>query len=220
MNQAVTLCFVCKMDMFQDLFGNSDSEEEFYGFELSDDEVKDGADINERDEGEPIRAEDLEWSREASFLSPPDFTPFFGLVNLPAVQTALGFVLLFFRVEVLQHIVEQTNLYTSQENADKEEKDPDWFNEDGKANKLSIEELKAFLGVQVMMRIVQPPMLHSYWNEKEPFLYQAEIAKVFPRNQFLAILRYLHFNNNTKLSDRYFLCTKESWTTSCTASSW
>ena len=62
------------MDMFQDLFGNSDSEEEFYGFELSDDEVEDGADIDKRDEGEPIWAEVLEWSREASFVSSPDFT--------------------------------------------------------------------------------------------------------------------------------------------------
>ena len=145
MNQAVTLYFVCKIDMFQDLFGNSDSEEELYGFELSDDEVIDGADINERDEGEPIWAEDLEWSREASFVSPPDFNPFFGPVNLPAVQTALGFLMLFFRVEVLQHIVEQTNLNASQENADKEEKDSDWFNEDGMANELSVEKLKPFL---------------------------------------------------------------------------
>ena len=43
------------MDMFQDLFGNSDSEEEFLRFELTYNEVEDGADIDERDEGEPIR---------------------------------------------------------------------------------------------------------------------------------------------------------------------
>ena len=103
-------------------------------------------------------------------------------MNLPAVQTALGFFQLFFRVEVLQHIVEQTNLYASQENADKEEKDPNWFNEDGMANELSVEELRAFLGVQVMMSIVQLPTLRSYWNEQEPFLYQAEIVNVFPGN--------------------------------------
>ena len=141
-------------------------------------------------------------------------------MNLPAVQTALGFFLLLFRVKVLQHIVEQTNLYASQENADKQEKDPDWFNEDGMANELSVKELKAFLGVQVMMSIVQLPTLHSYWNEQDPFFYHSEIAKVVPRNQFLVILRYLHLNDNTKLSDRYFLCMKESWTTTSTASSW
>ena len=47
------------MDMSQDLFGDSDSEEEFYRFELSDDEV------DKRDEGELIQAEHLEWSRAA-----------------------------------------------------------------------------------------------------------------------------------------------------------
>ena len=70
------------MDMFKDVFGDSDEEEEdFSGFELEDiegqynneDDVAVGI-VDERDDEEIRRvvgAEDLQWSREASHINLP-----------------------------------------------------------------------------------------------------------------------------------------------------
>ena len=193
--------------MFRDMFGDSDEEEDFSGFELEEIEEQynneDGVGIVDERDDEEIRrvvgVEDLQWSREAGHIDLPVFAPSFGPLNFPTLQSALGFFLLFFRLESFEHIVEQTNLYAVQENAEKAEKDPDWFDKDGNAIELTVEELKAFIGIQMMMGIVHLPTMRSYWNEQEPFLYEPEIAKVFPRNRFLSILRYIHLNDNTNL---------------------
>ena len=107
--------------MFRDMFGDLD-EEDFSGFELEDIERQynneDGVAVGIVDEGDDeeirrvVRVEDLQWSREAGHIDLPVFAPSFGPLNFPALQAALGFFLLFFRLEIFKHIVEQTNLYT------------------------------------------------------------------------------------------------------------
>lgn len=186
------------MDMFEELFGDSDSESEFVGFNVEDIE---GMVVDEDDE-EEIDVENLDWTRNASNIEVPVFSPSFGPQNFPSLPTALGFFFLFFRLEVFQHIVDETNRYARQENMEKDNKDSDWYDEDGNAIEITVEELKAFLGVQIMMGIIKLPTLRSYFNEQEPFLYQPEIAKVFPRNRFLAIMRYIHLNDNENLPPR------------------
>ena len=155
--------------MFEDLFGSSDSEgeQEFLGFDVEDEHEGDEVvedDFDEDDElDEARRVENLEWSREVSLFDEPDFCPLFGPVNRPTSLSApLGFFSLFFSLEVFQHIVEQTNLYAEQENANKQAKDPSWFEEHSRAKKLTVEELKAFLGVEMLMGIIPLPTLCCY----------------------------------------------------------
>ena len=48
-----------------------------------------------------------------------------------------------------------------QANAEKAEKDPDWFDKDGNTIELIVEELKASIGIQMVMGIVRLPTMRS-----------------------------------------------------------
>lgn len=55
--------------MFEDLFGNYDWEEEFWGFECCDVEVEAGAGDDKSKEGKTTHAEDLQWTTETHFAN-------------------------------------------------------------------------------------------------------------------------------------------------------
>ena len=98
------------------------------------------------------------------------------------------FYLLFTR-ELLQYIVDQTNLYAQQ--CMGEDKYATW-------NKVTFEELNAFIGFMILMGLVQLPSFADYWSKDETFRY-TKIADKISRDRFLEILRYLHFADNSKL---------------------
>ena len=197
------------MDLFGDIFSSSDSDsDEFEGFEADEVEAArtrlngvsyEGFFPDSEDGLEEMEDETQQWSQNASPVEEPEFIPFGGPKNRPESDSELCFFSLLFTDDVLDCIVEQTNLYADQENAGKAKKDPDWFDSNGEPNSITVEELKAFLGVMIMMGLVKLPHIRDYWSEDEPFFFQPEIAKVFPRNRFLAIARYLHLNDNTNM---------------------
>jgi len=61
---------------------------------------------------------------------------------------------------------------------------------------LTVPELNAFLGVCILMGIVQPPHTRLYWTEDPSLGEFPVITKAFPRNRFMGILWHLHFNDN------------------------
>ena len=111
------------MDLFEDIFGLTDSEEEFEGFNAKNVERL-AARFESDSDGESIDGEavlqDLQWAREASAVEEPPFHPFFGPRNVPLQQSAFGFFEIFFVPEIFELIVQQTNLYAMQENENKE----------------------------------------------------------------------------------------------------
>ena len=66
------------MDLFEDLFGSSDNDKEFLGFEFEGEHERDedgvsGDEDEDDDLDERTRVENLIWSRKASLVDAPDF---------------------------------------------------------------------------------------------------------------------------------------------------
>ena len=62
---------------------------------------------------------------------------------------------------------------------------------------MTLEELKAFLGLTIATSIYSLPSLGDYWKD-EWVLGLPEFAEVMKRNRFLDINRHLHLNDNSK----------------------
>ena len=60
------------------------------------------------------------------------------------------------------------------------------------------EEIKAFLGVNIIMGIDQKPAIPDYWST-DPYLGNPGILSVFPRERFEALNCYLHLNNSEQM---------------------
>ena len=142
------------------------------------------------------------WTKHASPVHVPEFRPPFGPRNRPVDDSLVAFFKLFFTEEIIDTIVAETNRYAHQQNANRARKDGSWFAEHGNATDLTPEELKAFLGILILMGIIKLPSLKSRWNEDEPYFYQPNIAKVMTRDRFLAIMRYIHLANNEDMPPR------------------
>ena len=67
--------------------------------------------------------------------------------------------------------------------------------------KITVEELKAFLGFCILMGINSLPALKDYWK-RDPTFHYAPIADRISRDRFLEISRYLHFVDNDTLEPR------------------
>ena len=61
-----------------------------------------------------------------------------------------------------------------------------------KWDKVTVNELCAYMGFMLLMGIVHLPSLYDYWRNDEVFHY-APIASKISRNRFLELHRYLHF---------------------------
>lgn len=91
-----------------------------------------------------------------------------------------------FGVQTLELIVEQSNLYAQQ---------------NGKCLDLSVEELKAFLGILIIMGFHTLPTMRLFWCSEKNFRVD-RVANIMTQKRFLFILRYLHVNNNELMPKR------------------
>jgi hypothetical protein len=60
---------------------------------------------------------------------------------------------------------------------------------------LTVEELKAFLGIFIIMGFNTLPSLRLFWSSDTNFHIE-RIACIMPLKRFLKILRFLHLNDN------------------------
>ena len=68
-------------------------------------------------------------------------------------------------------------------------------------NKVTSEELRAYLGFSILMGINHLPALDDYWSTY-PALHYSAIADRITRDRFREITRYLHFVDNASLTPR------------------
>jgi len=62
---------------------------------------------------------------------------------------------------------------------------------------MTTEELRKFFGLTLLMGLVRKPFIATYWSQ-DP-LYSAPIfGKIMSRNCYHLLLRFLHFNDNSK----------------------
>lgn len=98
------------------------------------------------------------------------------------------FFKLFFDQSLLNHIVEESNRYAQQKNVEL---------------KLTLNELYVVLGAFLLSGYGKYPNRRLYWSSDEdvPKLIQNSMR----RNRFEMILKYIHFNDNSKLpqEDRF-----------------
>lgn len=112
--------------------------------------------------------------------------------TLPIPNTPLEVFELFFSQDLQEKIVEESNRYAQQVMGD--DKYSSW-------KKITVEELKAFLGFSILMGINRLPSIDDYWS-RDPLLHYSPIADRIPRWRYREISRYLHFVDNNVLASR------------------
>ena len=110
---------------------------------------------------------------------------------LPPEARPIDFFGQIFDDSLLRHIVYETNLYALQ----KGKYDKTWYD-------LMVPELKAFLGVYILMGIMRMPRATQYWLKSDIFGVFPIITGAFVRDRFMDILWTLHFNDNEKAAPR------------------
>ena len=101
--------------------------------------------------------------------------------------------MLFLTDELLQNIVDQTNLYASQYFEAHPDNLP--YSRGHAWKPVSVPELKTFFGLSFLTGYIKKPSLEMYWSVDEVDA-TPHFCKTMPRNRFQIIWRFLHFNNN------------------------
>ena len=109
-------------------------------------------------------------------------------VALPGSPTAI--FCLFFTSHLLQYIVKQTNQYAF------ECMGVEAF---AKWTQVTVEELQAYMGFMILMRIVHLPSIYDYWQWDEIYHY-TPVASRSSRDWFFELHQYLHFADNSSLA--------------------
>lgn len=123
--------------------------------------------------------------RKGNFSQNPEFIKFVGEKPMPdeikEMTSPREFFCYFFDNKLLAHIAEQSTLYSTQQNPEK-------------PNKITINDVRHFLGIITMMSIVHLPNTRSYWSENT---HNKIIRNCMSVNVFENIRRNIHFNDNT-----------------------
>ena len=99
---------------------------------------------------------------------------------------------LFFNEDLQEQIVDESNRYAKQVMG--EEAYQKW-------SPITVEELRAFFGFNILMGIVHLPAIDDYWS-RDPHTRYAPIADKISRQRFRDISRYLQFVDNDRLAPR------------------
>ena len=109
--------------------------------------------------------------------------------TLLSSASELSYLMLLFTVDIIVNIVAETNRFAAQCQADRAVRDPSWYD-------TTVEEMKAYLGINVMMGIHVLPQLDNYWSSDD-YLGVRGIMAVMSRSRFKKITQYFHINDNT-----------------------
>ena len=63
---------------------------------------------------------------------------------------------------------------------------------------ITVRELEAYFGFNILMGIVKLPAIDDYWK-KDPLLHYEPVSSKISRNRYREIRRYIHFVDNTTL---------------------
>ncbi|XP_062851349.1 piggyBac transposable element-derived protein 3-like [Trichomycterus rosablanca] len=96
-----------------------------------------------------------------------------------AVKTPFQYFKTLFTDKMIEHIAQQTNLYSAQELGD--------------PIKTSPQEIEEFLAILLFMGVFSFPSIEDYWHHESRF---SVIADIMPRKRFRLLRRFIHFNDN------------------------
>lgn len=112
-------------------------------------------------------------------------------------EQPVDFVELFLSDELVQNIVDQTNLYANQ--CVQAETDASLHARIHAWKPVTVPEMKTFLGLFFLTGIIRKPDLEMYWSTDE-ILATPFFSKCMSRNRFEIIWRFLHFSDNKSRS--------------------
>ena len=162
--------------------GDSDSDISL-GEDLSDEEEDRGASVGDT-------GGDETFSERLSNVTIPQFAePTGPRHTLLSSASELSYLMLLFTVDIIVNIIAETNRFAAQCQADRAVRDQSWYD-------TTVEEMKAYLGINVMMGIHIMPQLDNYWSSDD-YLGVRGIMAVMSRSRFKKITQYFHINDNT-----------------------
>lgn len=153
--------------------------------DMLDDETNETDDINLASR---IHKEGIEWNNyfryaEKNYLFCEPVGPTQSVIN--NLEDPYSSFQQIFSLELIDHLVYQTNLYIMQEA--------------GVNNKpITLDEMKKFLGINILMGIKRLPSYRDYWCSIEE-IRDFYISKIMPVNRFGYLLSHLHINDNTNM---------------------
>ncbi|XP_061728471.1 LOW QUALITY PROTEIN: piggyBac transposable element-derived protein 4-like [Cydia pomonella] len=131
----------------------------------------------------PINAQNLRW-RKATFPFCENQIKFKGVTAYPPeimnLQTPYQFFSYFFTPDMMDKIVNETNLYSVQK-------------KNQNARLLLMTDVRKYFGILIFMSVFHYPSVRSYWDTKYGF---EPIKQTMPVNRFEKIREIIHFNNN------------------------
>lgn len=134
-----------------------------------------------------VERDSAKWysSNTTDVLNP--FTKYSGPKNIPAnVSSPLDVFLCLFPEELITHITEQTNLYALQK-----------FGDPVKFKKTTNDEIKIFLGINILMGIKKLPAIKDYWSSNDE-IRDPYISSLMSKNRFMWLLGNIHLNDNSQ----------------------
>ena len=176
-----------RLEEWEEMFGSSDSEEEFIGFEADE--------LNELPRA-AVRPQPLNFrtSYECAWLK--DFDEATGIkFDTDGMTEAEVFMKLLGGEETVVRLVTKTNRYARQyiqtvgiENLRQHSLANSWTD-------TNVPEMKAFLSILLLMGFVKFPSYQDYWST-ENVIQMSGFRSIMPRNRFKAILQFFHVANN------------------------
>ena len=166
---------------------------------LDDEEIDQGEISNEETQDVPITTS---WSSNARDLSKePEIHAFTGErkvgEDIEGNSTLFDIFKLFITQALLRSLKQQTNIYAAQEIAKAKQENRDKSNSIfSKWKMLTLVELKKFLAIIFHMSLMNKPKLSDYWTIS-PVVTAPFAKSLMSRDRFLAILSFLHVNDNT-----------------------
>ncbi|KAK3786663.1 hypothetical protein RRG08_027619 [Elysia crispata] len=140
-----------------------------------------------------LNGEDGDWSPEATDIIIQDFTEHTGpRHNLGPHACPLDFFWLMFPIALLTILVEETNRYAQQ--CIMRIPNSSWYDTD-------INEMRAFLAIQIIFGIKQQPQLWMYWSEDRRF-NDAWVSGIMTIQRFKNLSRYFHCRDTSATPPR------------------
>ena len=189
---------------------SSSSDSEFDGFsqEFSVvDTVVDGSDISVSDvDTDDLSSDDAgDGSNDAGgtqefsdTLQDVDILPFREPVgpahSLPLDASELSYFLLLFTIGMITRLVLETNLYAEQCQTARGVRDSAW-------HATTIEEMRAYIGVNILMGFHQLPEIDHYWSSDD-MLGVPGVMKIMAKHRFKKMTQYFHANDNSTTAAR------------------
>ena len=112
-------------------------------------------------------------------------------------KSPLDFFKMLVSSDILENIVEQTNMYAEQFFEKQQTIKPRSRLHSWKKKLLTVSELLRFLALVIVMGVIRFPRMEDHWAQKWPYGSHS-FGKIMSRDRFSMILKFFHVNDNCK----------------------